>query len=694
MLDLARRSIAPALGVLLLAARVSAQEAPASAPSASPVVAAHAEAAPRDVASTTLDAEDGKAIAGAQGDPLKGVQALPGVVRPAFGFGPLVVWGAAPRDTRVYVDGVPIPALYHGGGIRSTIGTGLVSGVELVPGGCGADYGLGLGGIVRVTTAPLPERGVHGFVAGDLLDASTQVSGAVDDRVRAAVAGRVGYADRTLPALGAPHDLGEFVTIPRYQDAQGKVSWKLRDHEQLSATFLESSDAFDRTVPSLDPGAALSLGERHSFQRFSLAYENVPDERTRLSVTPYYGFDHDDSRTTYGAVPNDLDVNTVRYGVRASRDQQVSKKFGLSFGADIEGARSELSRTGSLAVPPREGDVVVFGEPPGNDVNADRWQVNQIDVGPFLVGHVKFGPLMMTEGLRLDGEFLEGNHLNPRIGATPDGGYEHLEVHLEARFEAHCRVSSRLELAASYGDYHAPPAPEDLSAVFGTPRLSASHARHATLGEFITITPSTHLDLVEFDESLSSLVVRNPANPPPLAGALVQTGEGNSFGAQATLRQEAWRGFTGFVAYNIGRSDRRDSNSGPYRLFDYDRTHVVSAVGSQRVGPYTFGVRVAYQTGLPRTPVTGAYYDVQNARYEPLFGAQNSERLPSFFELDLRAARRFVLGPGVDLDVYAELENATFRRNPEAILYSHDYSRHTYVTGLPSLASIGARVGF
>jgi hypothetical protein len=301
---------------------------------------------------------------------------------------------------------------------------------------------------------------------------------------------------------------------------------------------------------------------------------------------------------------------------------------------------------------------------------------------------------MMTEGLRLDGEFLEGSRLTPRIGATPEVGYERLDVHLDARFEARFRVSSRLELAASFGDYHAPPAPEDLSAVFGSPGLSASHARHTTLGEFITITPSTHLDLVEFDESLSSLAVRNPANAPPLAGALVQTGEGHSFGAQATLRQEAWRGFNGFVAYNIGRSDRRDANSGPYRLFDYDRTHVVSAVGSQRIGPYTFGARVAYQTGLPRTPVTGAYYDVRDARYEPLFGAQNSIRLPSFFELDLRASRRFVLAAGVDLDVYAELENATFHRNPEEILYSHDYSRHAYITGLPSLASIGARVGF
>ncbi|MFY0534606.1 hypothetical protein [Nannocystis pusilla] len=32
------------------------------------------------------------------------------MARSAAGSGQLIVWGAAPQDTRVYVDGVPIPA--------------------------------------------------------------------------------------------------------------------------------------------------------------------------------------------------------------------------------------------------------------------------------------------------------------------------------------------------------------------------------------------------------------------------------------------------------------------------------------------------------------------------------------------------------------------------------------------------------
>ena len=72
-------------------------------------------------------------IPGTQGDTLKAVQNLPGVARSPYGGGLLVVWGSAPQDTRVYVDGVHVPLLYHGGGYRSILPSNFVKSVELVP---------------------------------------------------------------------------------------------------------------------------------------------------------------------------------------------------------------------------------------------------------------------------------------------------------------------------------------------------------------------------------------------------------------------------------------------------------------------------------------------------------------------------------------------------------------------------------
>jgi len=60
----------------------------------------------KEVVSTEIKVEEGRRVAGTGGDTLKVVQNLPGVARAAFGSGALIVWGAAPQDTRVYVDGV------------------------------------------------------------------------------------------------------------------------------------------------------------------------------------------------------------------------------------------------------------------------------------------------------------------------------------------------------------------------------------------------------------------------------------------------------------------------------------------------------------------------------------------------------------------------------------------------------------
>src|SRR5262245_41098093 len=69
-----------------------------------------------------IDAAQARQVPGSAGDPAMVVRSMPGVARPPPGSADLVVWGAAPRDTRVFVDGVPVPSLYHVGGWRAAVG--------------------------------------------------------------------------------------------------------------------------------------------------------------------------------------------------------------------------------------------------------------------------------------------------------------------------------------------------------------------------------------------------------------------------------------------------------------------------------------------------------------------------------------------------------------------------------------------
>jgi hypothetical protein len=88
----------------------------------------------------------------------------------------------------------------------------------------------------------------------------------------------------------------------------------------------------------------------------------------------------------------------------------------------------------------------------------------------------------------------------------------------------------------------------------------------------------------------------------------------------------------------------------------------------------------------------GAAYDARVDGYQPLFGAHNGTRIPSFYQLDARIAKQFKLGPKTSAEVHLDVQNVTNRKNPEEVVYNFDYSKKTYITGLPILPVIGGKL--
>ena len=69
--------------------------------------------APRAPEKIKLEPELLHTMPGAGNDALRGLTSLPGVARVPFGMGGLALRGAAPHDTRVFLDGIEVPILYH-----------------------------------------------------------------------------------------------------------------------------------------------------------------------------------------------------------------------------------------------------------------------------------------------------------------------------------------------------------------------------------------------------------------------------------------------------------------------------------------------------------------------------------------------------------------------------------------------------
>jgi TonB family protein len=646
----------------------------------------------KQVVSTEVAAEQGRKVPGTQGDVLKVVENLPGVARSAVGSGQLVVWGAAPQDTRVYVEGLRIPRLYHDGGYRSVIHSDMVRSVELIPGGYGPAYGRGLGGIVTVQLRPLDDEGVHGSVAGDTIDASGAVRAKIGERLHVAVAARKSYLDRVVAGVTS-EDVGDVVPIPRYYDGQARISYDLGEHETIEIGGLLSSDETERTLQNADPTLTKRETSTLDFGRIYAHYTKTMKDGGRIDVVPSYGKDTSRLVNRFGATPTELTVRSDVYGFRAGWRGPLTKHITVSAGLDAEATSASLRRAGSIGAPPREGDVRVFGQAPSDQVSADDWKTVIASFAPYAEADFAFldDTLHVVPGARFEPFLDTTTRIAPRIGDAPSIGFARQETVVEPRVSVRYAASPRVTAKAAFGVYHQAPQAEDLSAAFGTPKLGLARAKHYLVGGAFKLTQTLDVELTAFLSQSDDLVARSASSSPSLASALDQQGVGRSYGTQILLRQQQLGRFFGWISYSILRSERRDQPGAAWRLFDFDQSHVLTALGSYDLGAgFEFGARFRFATGFPRTPVVGAYFDALTDSYQPRFGAQSSIRIPPFVSVDARLAKRFKVGK-TEGEVYLDVQNVTNHRNPEEIVYSPNYAQKDYITGLPVLPVIGAR---
>ena len=638
--------------------------------------------APSAVGETKVDAKLARTLPGG-GDAAKIVQSLPSVARPSAGSTEIVVWGAAPHDTRVFVDGVPVPALYHVGGYRSAVGNDLIGDIHLTPAAFGVDRGRAIGGVIDIGLSD--PRDVPAWrVQADLLD------GSVEGRVRhgdLAIAGaiRQSWLDRAVALVEDPHQLAPNAPLPRWTDGQLALRLQLGPSTVVTAWAIGSLDLLDRTLISTDPATQTT---ETSDQRFARAQVTIRHDRPdgHDTATLWLGRDRTRDDLQFGLVPANTSDDAWLAGARAAQQQRLAPGTLLTLGLDVDGELDQLHRFGSLTIPAREGDLHIFGQPPGGDIAADAWRATTIDAAGHGALDVHAGPLAITAGARVDAWLLTASRLTPRVGATPEIGSQQIVYTIDPRGSVQWKLSDELALRADAGRYHQARDASDTSAVFGTPALGVEQAWHVTAGGQWRRAPFA-LELAGYARWLDDLVARDLEVTPPLAHALTQAGIGDVFGLQVTARVIAWNGLSGWLSYNLSRSRRKDADTQPWRYFDHDQTHGLIAVAGWQHGPWTFGTRVRFATGEPRTDVMGAFFDSATGRFEPIRGPHNGARLPAFFAADVRGERRIPHGA-----VYLEIQNLTDRANAEEIIYSADYTQRGYLTGLPLLAILGVRL--
>ena len=178
-------------------------------------------------------------------------------------------------------------------------------------------------------------------------------------------------------------------------------------------------------------------------------------------------------------------------------------------------------------------------------------------------------------------------------------------------------------------------------------------------------------------------------------------GQRQVYGAEFLVRQHLAAGFFGWVAWTILRGERRfvdeeqPSGFSKWRLSGIDQTHIVSIAASYQLPWWEleFGAALRYVTGAPTTYAAGGVFDADEGEYDRVNGPVNSQRLPDFFQLDLRVDKRFTFDTWA-LALFLDLQNATNQQNYEFFTYSYDYSVVAGFPGLPILPVFGLEASF
>ncbi len=634
---------------------------------------ARAEPPPRETTRRTLTREVLTSIPGTRGDALRAVELLPGVGRPAFGAGVLIVRGAAPGDSQVFLDGNPVPLLYHFGGLTSFFNSTLLERMDFIPGNFGVRYGRKIGGILEVEPRDPRTDGHHGYIDVNAIDASILFEGPIDPHFSIALSFRRSYIDAFFGAIVGNSDGFVALTAPVYYDYQALATWTPTPDDRVRAFVYGSSDElrfFLNDPGDGDPAVRGNLGISTQFHRVQLSWRHL--------FTPWLEQD----------LSLGVGLNILQFGLgdvlrlesefwpingRAEWRARLAPNVRVIGGLDIQATPLSLQFRGP---PQRQSE----GDPGGMMLSGSR------PVDYRVGGVVAYRPAAYVESSVTLFDLWDLN-----VGVRADFYREIQAWTIDPRLTTRVRLTDTTNVRAGVGLFSQPPEFNETAGGIGNRALEPLHALHVGLGVDQRIPDyALSFTLDGFYKHIWDRVVGTANGTSPF---FENGGLGRIYGMEVGARLEPGGPIPlfGFVSYTLMRSERLDRPGDDWRLFDFDQTHILTAALVARWGRgFELGATFRLVSGNPYTPVVSSLYDVRTGLYQPIYGPVNSDRNPFFHRLDVRFAKRWQIDD-VGIQFYVDIQNVYNATNREGTLYNYDYSQIGDIPGLPIIPSIGLR---
>ena len=566
------------------------------------------------IGATSVTREEARALPGTFGDPLRAVEAEPGVTPIISGLPYFFVRGAPPANVGLFIDGVDVPLLYHAFLGPSVLHPGLIDRIQLYAGAAPVEYGRFAGPVISATTRP-PGNSLKGEASLRLIDAGALVEAPFGGgcgeskepgcaRGHALISGRYSYTGLVLSAL-SDASLG-------YWDYQALVSYRLTQRDRLSVFAFGAYDFFDAGNTGIE-----GVGGETKFHRLDVRWDHRASARTHFRAAVTGGLDSTGDELT---VVGDRSIRG-----RFTVNHEASRALDVQAGFDV-----------------RYDDFSLKESPLSMGVNEFAYLFparREVTAGAF-VG-AKWTPvrgITVQPGLRADLYRSRGTSV---IGFDP-------------RVNAEILVRPNWYIQHSVGLSHQPPnfipnipgaQVADLDRGLQRGLVASSGVRGRIFGDLrveSNVFRSAYFNAVDPIGSSRDFSIDRRI--------LEQRSTISSWGIEFKISRPLTRRLGGLLSYTYSRT--RQTSGAWTSVSGFDRPHVVQlALGYDFGAGIRAAIRGVYYTGIPARIIGDgrAYFD-------------GGKRGPAYYRLDARAEKRWKLGASGYIGVVAELLNATWTK--------------------------------
>ncbi|MBE0482384.1 MAG: TonB-dependent receptor [Bacterioplanes sp.] len=625
-------------------------------------------------------------VPGAGYDPLRAIGSLPGVTFTNGRSSEPAVRGSAPNDNAYYVDFLPVGYIFHSDS-SSIISDNVLEDFRLETAVFSPQYNNATGAVIEATSrSPYYDRRQI-IIDASLLKAGFFYEQPITDNQSFYFGARQSLFQFYIENFIDDDDF-EFTTVPEYYDYQGKYEWRLSTTERLSFQILGSRDkagllfSDDSDAVKQDSGLSGGLNFEAFFNTQGLLWYKVYSSGLSHKI----GLSHMEQKFAFAiGRDNRVDVKVNEFNFRSQFNQPLGFTHELQWG--VEYSQKLVDYSGRITAPPCSSGI---DSPSGCNIS---------DSTEELIGE---GRVTLHE---YDAHIANIWQVTPRLSLTPALALSYddytEEVFLEPRIRSRWEFTDNWWLTAAYGDHHI--LPDNFGqyiAPFGNRDLKQPTAQHFELGLEQQLQNDLFWKIEFYYKQLDNLIIGRPkidkdrendldylaeynALPRYSNGA-----EGETWGMEFFLNKNLTERWYGWMSLAYARTFRTNKLTREKFTYEYDQPLTANFVANWKLNQnWDVGFKWRLQSGQLVTPII-------EAGIPPLYGDLNSERLPIYHKLDVRADRSFRFD-GWDMDLYVEILNVYARDNVIGYSYKNaDYSEREDVTDLPTIASVGIKARF